>query len=258
MKKYLNTLIILIMVVVLSACTHTEKNPSISEPVVAKSVDENTSRPIAAASQFSPSDPVIYFTMKVTDLPAGTKLKAVWKYIKDGTEIPSVITSEGSGYEAFTLKRSSNEFPSGEYEVTVNTQVDGKSMEVKGKFNILSEAKPVHLSNPLTSKAVDNDDMLNPTDIISSFKQSDKIIYFIIQSKDLPIGTKVTCLWYYVDTGDSLSHELATDGNRNIAFSLKPDEGKLLPVGKYVVTATVVINGETESVSKEFEITNLL
>jgi hypothetical protein len=47
---------------------------------------------------------------------------------------------------------------------------------------------------------------------------------------------------------------LITEGSRNIAFTLKPDEGKKLPIGKYIVTASVNIDGETESISKEFEI----
>lgn len=254
MKKYLYILTMLAVILISPSCSYKSSNPSISEPIIARSIDKNTSKPITAVSQFNQSDPAIYFTIRVADLPKETKLKSVWKYLTDGTEISSEITSEGTGYEAFTLKRSGIEFPAGEYEVTVTAEVNGGKLEVKGKFNIMSETNPAHLVNPVTSRAVDNDDKLNPIDITSEFKQTDTTIYFVVQSKDLPTGTKVSCLWYYVDSGDSLYHELTTDGNRNISFSLKPEQDKKLPKGKYLVTASIMIDGETESVSKEFEV----
>jgi hypothetical protein len=162
------------------------------------------------------------------------------------------ISTHGTGYEAFTLKRSSSLFPAGQYEVTATAEVNGKLLEAKGRFSITEETKPLHLLNPVTSRSVDNGENLSPVDITSEFSQSDPLIYFIVQSKDLPAGSKIFCMWHYLDTGDVLTHELISDGTRNLAFTLKPESGKTLPAGKYIATATVTINGETESVSKEF------
>lgn len=243
-----------IILLTLTACSEEVKEPIISEPVVCKSIDKKTSRPIEASSQFIQSDLAIYFTVKIQDLPRDTTLKAIWKYLDDNTEVSTEITTEGTGYEVFTLKRSGSQFPAGKYEVTVNCEAGEKKLSASGKFSITAEVKPVHLLNPITAKGVDSEDKLNPVDITSEFYPSDPLVYFIVQSKDLPQNTRVSCTWYYADTGDILSHQLNTDGNRNIAFTLKPEEGKTLPIGKYIVTATVKVNDETESISKEFEI----
>lgn len=250
-------LLIVFSIIIFPGCSREVKNPSISEGVVAKSIDKNTSMPIEASSRFSQSDTAIYFSIKVQDMPKNTNIKAVWKYLGDGTEISSEITTKGSGYEVFILKRSSNLFPAGEYKVTATAQVEGKTLEVSRKFSIAEEAKPLHLLNPVTSKSVDNDENLNPVDITSEFSLTDPVIYFIVQSKDLPKNSRIFCMWYYLDSGDVLTHELVSDGSRNLAFTLKPEDGKTLPSGKYIATATVTINGETESVSSEFTIQDL-
>jgi hypothetical protein len=231
-----------------------DKTASISEPVLTKQIDQNTSKPIGSASLFNQSDPAIYFTVKITNFPENTTINAVWKYLEDNTEVKSQITSSGTGYESFVLKRNSSLFPAGKYEVTASAIVDDRTLEAKGTFEITSNSAPAHLLNPITSKSVDNNDKLNPVNISSEFSQSDQIIYFVIQTKELPKGTKVSCIWVYTDTGDSLSHELVTDGSRNVAFTLKPNESQTLPAGKYTVTAAVTLDGQTESVSKEFEI----
>lgn len=254
MKKLAAVIIVVLMIILPSSCTALNKTPSIGEAVVAKSIDRNTSAPDKISDKFTQSDPVIYFVVKVTDLPKDTKLKAVWKYMVDGTEAISEVTTSGTHYEAFTLKRSGSRFPAGQYEVTVTGNAKGVNLESKGNFEITAEAEPTHLLNPVTSKGVDGEDKLNPTDITSQFTQDDSVIYFVVQSKELPKDTKVTCVWYYTDTGDSLFHEIVTDGSRNIAFSLKPEQGQKLPMGKYMVTATVTVNNQTESVNKEFEI----
>lgn len=253
MKKSL-ILITALVLTLTSGCLKINKNPSISEPTIAKTVDFKTSKPVAQSSSFNQTDPAVYFSIKITDLPEGTKIKAVWKHLGGITEVSSEITTSGTGYEVFTLKRNSTLFPPGQYEVTAFAVIEGKTLEVKSRFEIVSDIKATHLLNPVTSKSIDSDDKLNPVDVTSEFTQSDPVIYFIIQSRDLPKDTRVSCVWVHIDSGNTLSHELVTDGNRNIAFSLKPDGGQKLPVGKYMVTASIKINNETQSVSREFEI----
>ncbi|HBM79663.1 MAG: hypothetical protein QME45_03645 [Clostridiales bacterium] len=256
MKKLYTICIIFLITFTMNSCAFTQKNPSLGDATIAKSIDKNTSRPKEISSHFVQSDPEIYFIVKTTNFPKDTKLKAVWKYLGDGTEVAAEIICSGTNYEVFTMKRSGNQFPSGNYEVTASATVNGKQLSAKADFEITAEVKPVHILNPVTSKSVDSQDKLNPVNITSEFKQSDNIIYFIIQSKDLPKNTKVTCIWYYKDTGDNLSHIITTEGTRNIAFTLKPDAGQKLLEGKYAVTASVTINNQTESVSKEFSVIN--
>lgn len=256
MRKKLYTFVIFIILTVVtsSACNTIVVNPSITQPVIAKSIDKATSKPLEPVTHFKQSDSIIYFTVKVNGLPKDTKLKAIWKYLGDGTEIPSEMTTQGTGYEAFNLKKGTGPFPVGRYTVTVTSTINNQSIEVKGEFVIEAEVEAVHLLNPVMTRSIDNEDKLNPVEITSQFTQSDTIIYIIIQSKDLPKDTTVSCVWLYRDTGDNLSHKIISDGSRNIAFNLKPNEGQKLPPGKYLVTVSAVINNGTESVSKEFEI----
>lgn len=247
-------IIVFSSLIFLPSCSNANKEISISEPVIAKVIDEKTSRPVAAASIFNENDPAVYFIVKINNLPQNTKIKVSWKHLAEGTEVQSEVITEGTGYEAFTLKRSGSTFPPGQYEVTASAEVDGSILEAKGNFEIAEDAAYPHLSNPVTAKSVDNEDKLNPVDITSEFTQSDPVIYFVVRSKDLPKNTKVSCLWVYKNTGDSLSHELITDGSRSIAFSLKPDGLQRLPAGDYMVTASVTVENKTESVSAEFKI----
>lgn len=247
-------LILVSLLIILSSCSRDNKVPTITEPTVAKTIDFKTSKPVEAANQFKPDDPSVYFTIKITNFPKDTTIKAVWKHLDGGTEVQSEITTHGSRYEAFTLKRGSSPFPPGKYEVTASAVVNGSLQEVKGSFNISTDITPSHLLNPTTSKSIDSSDKLNPIDITSEFSKSDTVIYFIVQSKDLPEGTKVYCTWTHIDSNESLSHELTTEGSRNIAFSLKPDGTDGLPPGRYTVSVTVTVNGQDESVSKNFQV----
>lgn len=238
----------------LTSCSISIGSPSISEPAAAKYIDKKTSKPTEAAAKFKQNDSVIYFTVKIDNFPKDTKLKAVWKYLGDGTELPSEITTGGTGYEAFTLNKNTGPFPAGQYEVTVSAEINGKTVQTKGGFEVLPEVTPTHILNPVTCKSIDSEEKLNPADVTSEFSTSDQVIYFIVQCKDIPKDTKISCEWYYADTDDIVAHDIVTDGTRNIAFNLTPQGGQKFPPGKYVVTASVTINNQIESVTKEFEV----
>lgn len=253
MKKLILSLLILIELT-LPGCSIIGEKPNITEPVMTKYIDSYTSNPVGSYTKFKQSDSTIYFTVKTINFPSDTKLKAVWKYLSDGSEMQSETTAEGSGYQAFSLKKSGTEFPPGKYRVTVSAVVDGRTLEQSGDFEILQQVKASHILNPVTAKSVDGQDTLNPSEVTSEFSQSDPVIYFIIQSKDLPDDTKVSCDWVYTITGDAISRELTVGGSRNIAFDLKPDDGQKLPAGKYIVTASVETEGGIESLTKEFEV----
>jgi len=254
LRKIACVLLIQVFLILLPSCSMAVKAPAISEPTLAKIVDKNTSKPIQSSKKFNQSDLAIYFSIKITDFPDNTKLKAIWKRLSDGRQISSEITTKGTGYEVFTLKRGDSLFPPGQYEVAVTALVDTQNLVAKGAFEISADDKLTHLLNPVTSKSVDNQEKLNPVNVTSEFAQNDPVIYFVVQTKDIPKDTSVSCLWVHTESGESLSHELLAEGSRSIAFSLKPDNGQKLPPGKYIVTATAVVNNESESVYSEFEI----
>lgn len=254
MKNLLYLSILFAALLLFSACSLSTSNPELSEPAAAKYIDKVTYKPLQIQTVFKQSDPVIYFTVKAANLPKNTKLKALWKYLGDGTEILSEIITSGTGYEAFSLNKNTGPFPAGKYEVTVSADLNGKKLETKGNFEIYKETAAVHILNPVTSKSIDNQENLNPKNTTSLFSQGDSIIYFIVQCKNLPANSKVTCEWLYKDTGDFKASEIVTDGSRNLAFNLKPDQGEKFPAGNYTVSAWVAINNELESVSRDFEI----
>lgn len=253
MKKLL-CVILPAALLLFSSCSISTADPNISEPAAAKYIDKETSKPLKVQTSFKQSDPVIYFTVKIKNFPKDSKLKAVWKYLGNGTETSSEMVTSGTGYEAFSLNKNSGPFPSGKYEVTVSADINGKKLEAKGNFEIDAENTPTHISNPVTSKSIDNEQNLSPQNITSRFSRADSIIYFIIQGKDLPANSKVTCEWLYKDTGDIETTELVTEGSRNIAFHLKPDLGQKFPAGSYTVTASVTVDNKIESLSSDFEI----
>lgn len=253
MRKIIIFLLVMTSVL-LSACSIPAKTPNISEAATSKLVNPKTSKPILPSKNFSPNDQAVYFSVKITDFPPGTKLKALWRHIDSGTEMASEISTEGTGYEVFTLKRNAHPFPSGRYEVTATFTADGKTLELKSDFSVVRDTGPPRLSDPVTSKSIDNEGKLNPVDAATIFSQSDAVIYFVIKSTDLPKDTKVYCQWIHVDSDESLSHEIVTDGSRNIVFTLKSGDSQKLPEGRYIATASAYINNRAESIWVEFEV----
>ena len=103
---------------------------SLSEPTMAKSVNETTAEVTEPADVFTPDTPVIYCSVKLSNAPADTEVKAQWIYIKGEAKgmtnrllYETSATFHGTRYLSFSLTYDT-EWPKGEYKVVL--YVDGK------------------------------------------------------------------------------------------------------------------------------------
>lgn len=80
-----------------------------------------------------------------------------------------------------------------------------------------------------------NESTSEPVVKTESFSQSDTIIYATARIKNVPSDTKVSAIWYYIPTGDSLRSEndIVADSDMWVQFSLANEKG-FIP-GEYKV-----------------------
>jgi hypothetical protein len=102
----------------------------LSEATMATGVDADM-RPVNATDVFKPDTPVIHCSVKLSNAPDDTEVKAEWIYVQgeredlNGNLIDSTIVfSEGTRYIDFSLSSSESGWPIGDYEVIL--YVDGK------------------------------------------------------------------------------------------------------------------------------------
>ena len=103
---------------------------SLSEATMTTGVDADF-RPLNVTNAFTPDTPVIYCSVKVSNAPPDTEIRADWIYIKGEAEdltdylIDSVIlTAEGTQYIKESLISPDEGWPRGDYKVVL--YVDGK------------------------------------------------------------------------------------------------------------------------------------
>ncbi|MBE9512929.1 MAG: hypothetical protein IMY77_02590 [Chloroflexi bacterium] len=104
---------------------------SLGDATMCKSVDETTMKPIEATNVFTPDTPVICCSVKLSNAPDDTEVKAEWIYVEGETEgmsnylIDEVsVIAEGTRYLGFSLPRPDTGWPRGGYKVVL--YVDGK------------------------------------------------------------------------------------------------------------------------------------
>ncbi len=97
---------------------------SLSEPAMAKTVNQVTAEPIEVADVFTPDTPIIYCTVKLSNA-SDAEVKARWIYV--GSEADDVRndllyeiaeTFNGTRYLSFSLVNDT-EWPKGEYKVVL-------------------------------------------------------------------------------------------------------------------------------------------
>lgn len=114
---------------------------ALSNATMCKTVDDSTKAPVVKASEFSASDPIIYCSVKLSNAPDDTEIKAQWIYVQGEAkdlnnylidETP--VTADGTRYIAFSLPKPTSGWPKGEY--LVKLFVDGKE-NVKVNFKVI-------------------------------------------------------------------------------------------------------------------------
>ncbi|MGH2668337.1 MAG: hypothetical protein ACRDH5_04310, partial [bacterium] len=81
-------------------------------------------QPVDPTTTFSPEDPSINVAFKATNVPPGSRLKAVWTAVDIGDAAPpnleldeSVLVVTGSAPGTFRLSRGPRPWPAGDYRV---------------------------------------------------------------------------------------------------------------------------------------------
>jgi hypothetical protein len=102
----------------------------ISDATMATSLDKDM-LPVNATDEFSPDTAKICLSVKLSNAPPDTEVKAEWIYVRGEMEdlenylIDTVsVQGENDAYVGFTLSRPDNGWPKGEYEVVLS--IDGK------------------------------------------------------------------------------------------------------------------------------------
>lgn len=90
----------------------------LSDAAMASAINEETKAPTTAASTFAPDSPAIYATVKLSNAPAETKVKATFHYLEGGDRqiTEDEVEAGGTSYVSFTLSPPNNGWPAGQYE----------------------------------------------------------------------------------------------------------------------------------------------
>ncbi len=91
----------------------------LSEPAMTDRVDPETQAPLAIGSRFSPDTGSLYATIKVSDAPEETEVKAVFFLVGDGEQqiAEDAIVTNGTGYMGFSLNPPPSGWPKSRYKV---------------------------------------------------------------------------------------------------------------------------------------------
>jgi len=103
---------------------------SLSEATMSQSVDEDM-RPIAATDIFAVDPPEIFCSVKISNAPSDTEVKAEWVYVKGELEdmenyliADYSLTADGTRYLSFSVTEPDAGWPRGDYKVVL--YVEGK------------------------------------------------------------------------------------------------------------------------------------
>lgn len=130
MKKLILQFIILVLIVLLAACSFSATTANYTDLKTATEVDANNN-PVGITSTFNVDTPLIYVTGMLNNAPKGTMIKAEWYYLNND---PIIYINEAE-YESvetttafyFNLSIPDNGWPVGNYEVML--YIDGEYKE---------------------------------------------------------------------------------------------------------------------------------
>lgn len=128
--------------------------------------------------------------------------------------------------------------------VLAKLELEGATQDLnKDVFERADAAANSIIKNVVMATGVTAD--YEPVGVTTEFPQDTALFYAIVTTEDAPPQTIVTAQWAVVDVGDLAppdmvitESEIEIEGSINIAFSLKPDAGKL-PSGAYRVNVFV-------------------
>lgn len=101
--------------------------PVVGEPVWSRSIDPQTNEPAEAVESFADTDRVLYLSVPIERLPAGTEIDALWSYNDtqlEGSTVQLIADRDQTGgWIEVHLERTSEEpWPDGTYRVQLQYQ----------------------------------------------------------------------------------------------------------------------------------------
>ena len=97
---------------------------TLSDVKMATSVDPTTMEPVDVVTNFTPDVPILFCTMKLSNAPDDTEVKAEWIYVQGEMEVTDFLLYEdmiaygGDGDIAFSLETDGDYlWPTGDYKV---------------------------------------------------------------------------------------------------------------------------------------------
>jgi len=108
----------------------------LSDAAMATAINEETKAPTTAASTFAPETPAIFATVKLSNAPADTRVKATFHYLEGGDRqiTEDEVKAGGTRYVSFTLSPPDNGWPAGQYETRF--ELNGKEA-MRLPFNVV-------------------------------------------------------------------------------------------------------------------------
>ncbi len=264
----LRALLLLVSTLVLPAlaCQLSFSTASITNSVMAKDVQGDNFDPVGITDSFPADTNVLHAVVTISNAPSDTAVKLIWLDSSDNSIGEYELQTEGSRNLDFTFKPNAGGLPAGEYkaEIYLNGKLDRTlnfavtaapaqpTAAPKSTAAVQATArspKPSGYVNNVTlaENTTGDKEPVNPTIV---FKPT-AVIHAVVRSQSAPANTKFKASWYVVDVGNAADPnslitetELATDGSRNIDFSISPPDN--WPAGTYRVEISV--NGALDTV----------
>ncbi len=236
----------------------------ITNAVTAKDVSGDTFDPVGITDSFPANQSIFHAIVTLANAPANTAVKVAWS---DSANTPMgdfALTASGSRNLDFSFKPNAGKLPAGNYKAdiylngalnqtlnfSVSASAQAQPTAPAQTTCANSTAKPSGLISQVVmaeNSSGANFDPVNPT---VTFNAS-ATFHGIVTVQNAPANTQFKATWCVTNVGSAAaantlidSTNLATDGSRNIDFTLKPVS--TWPVGTYRVEISV--NGVADTI----------
>jgi hypothetical protein len=221
----------------------------ITNIVMSKDVKNDTLDPVDVTYAFPANQSIFHVVVTIKDAPKDTAIGAFW-FADAGKPLANYeLKSEGSRNLDLWLKPDGGKLSPGNYRVEI--RLNGTPYSTTN-FTVVAEGasssgqpKPSGLISSVTMAEKTQGatkDPVNPTSVFAP----NSIFHAVVSVQNAPANTKFTAVWYAVDAGNTLidQTDLATDGTRNIDFTLTPTT--TWSAGVYRVE--IYVNGRLDTV----------
>ncbi|MCS7287186.1 MAG: hypothetical protein RMK30_09190 [Anaerolineae bacterium] len=229
-RKALLITIVALSAVMLACLPLRPAKPEVVSVNMAKELTRDY-KPVKETTEFLPTEP-FNCSVRVSNLPKGAEVKAVWFYGEELIEETSYTTDKaGSGYIGFTLEPE-NYWPIGKYRVKIYLE-DQYVQEVGFSVVPPADAIPSRVKKVVMAKEVDENQ--KPVKIAKTFYPYETVYCSV--NVDLGVYSRLEARWYHEGElqEDWTTTIVAEENvlNTYVSFYLEPDPA--LPEGEYKV-----------------------